>query len=216
METIKAVLFDYGMVLSGPPDPAAREEMKRILEVDDAKFHEIYWKHRDDYDRGTLKSVAYWEQVAHDLHRTLDAKKLSALIAADSALWTRPNQTMIDWAAALQQAGVKTGVLSNIGDCIGEGIVTRLPWLAAFDHCTWSYQLKLAKPDPEIYRRTAQALDAEPKDILFIDDREENIAAATALGFQAILYTTHLAFEHEMQARGLGHLLDANSCIPVL
>jgi putative hydrolase of the HAD superfamily len=38
MATIKAVLFDYGRVLSGPPDPAAREEMKQILGVDEERF----------------------------------------------------------------------------------------------------------------------------------------------------------------------------------
>ncbi|HEY4211650.1 MAG TPA: hypothetical protein VGM84_09240, partial [Steroidobacteraceae bacterium] len=47
-----------------------------------------------------------------------------------------------------------------------------------------------------------------PDHILFIDDREDNIAAAAALGFQTIHYTTHAAFEHEMRTRGLSHLLD--------
>ena len=207
METIKAVLFDYGMVLSGPPDPAAREEMKRILEVDDAKFHEIYWKHRDDYDRGTLKSVAYWEQVAHDLHRTLDAKKLSALIAADSALWTRPNQTMIDWAAALQQAGVKTGVLSNIGDAMEAGIVARFPWIGDFTHRTFSHRLGMAKPDRAIYLHAAEGLGVSPEKILFIDDREENIAAARAVGMHAIQYIDHTDFQQQMQAAEFGGII---------
>ena len=207
METIKAVLFDYGMVLSGPPDPAAREEMKRILEVDDAKFHEIYWKHRDDYDRGTLKSVAYWEQVAHDLHRTLDAKKLSALIAADSALWTRPNQTMIDWAAALQQAGVKTGVLSNIGDAMEAGIVARFPWIADFTHRTFSHRLGIAKPDAAIYQHAAEGLGVPTGEILFVDDREENVAAARAAGMHAIQYIDHADFLQQMQAAGFSGLI---------
>jgi putative hydrolase of the HAD superfamily len=207
MEKIKAVLFDYGMVLSGPPDPTAREEMKRILDVDDERFREIYWKHRDDYDRGTLNSAAYWERVAHDLHRPLDAKKLSALIAFDSALWTRPNQTMIDWAAALQRAGVKTGVLSNIGDAMEAGIVARFPWIGDFTHRTFSHRLGMAKPDKAIYLHAAEGLGAAPEEILFIDDREENIAAAHAVGMQAIQYMDHADFQQRMQAAGFSGLL---------
>jgi putative hydrolase of the HAD superfamily len=207
MTKINAVLFDYGMVLSGPPDPAAREEMRRILNVDEEPFRAIYWKHRDDYDRGTLNSVAYWEHVAHDLHRTLDARQLSALIGADSALWSQPNQAMIEWAAALQRAGIKTGILSNIGDAMEAGIMARFPWLAEFHHKTFSHRLGMAKPDAAIYRHAAEGLGVPPAEILFVDDREENIAAAQAAGMNAIQYRDHAAFEQAMRAEGYASLL---------
>jgi putative hydrolase of the HAD superfamily len=207
MENIHAVLFDYGLVLSGPPDPAAREEMKQILGVDEERFRAIYWRHRDDYDRGTLNSVAYWERVAHDLHRPLDAKKLSALIAADNAHWTQPNQAMIDWAAALQSAGIKTGILSNIGDAMEAGIVARFPWIADFTHRTFSHRLGIAKPDAAIYQHAAEGLGVPTGEILFVDDREENVAAARAAGMHAIQYIDHADFLQQMQAAGFSGLI---------
>ena len=207
MEDIRAVLFDYGLVLSGPPDPAAREEMKQILGVDEERFRAIYWRHRDDYDRGTLNSVAYWERVAHDLHRPLDAKKLSALIAADNAHWTQPNQAMIDWAAALQSAGIKTGILSNIGDAMEAGIVARFPWIADFTHRTFSHRLGIAKPDAAIYQHSAEGLGVPTGEILFVDDREENVAAARAAGMHAIQYIDHADFLQQMQAAGFSGLI---------
>jgi len=207
MENIRAVLFDYGLVLSGPPDPAAREEMKQILGVDEERFRAIYWRHRDDYDRGTLNSVAYWERVAHDLHRPLDAKKLSALIAADNAHWTQPNQAMIDWAAALQSAGIKTGILSNIGDAMEAGIVARFPWIADFTHRTFSHRLGIAKPDAAIYQHSAEGLGVPTGEILFVDDREENVAAARAAGMHAIQYIDHADFLQQMQAAGFSGLI---------
>ena len=207
MENIHAVLFDYGLVLSGPPDPAAREEMKQILGVDEERFRAIYWRHRDDYDRGTLNSVAYWERVAHDLHRPLDAKKLSALIAADNAHWTQPNQAMIDWAAALQSAGIKTGILSNIGDAMEAGIVARFPWIADFTHRTFSHRLGIAKPDAAIYQHSAEGLGVPTGEILFVDDREENVAAARAAGMHAIQYIDHADFLQQMQAAGFSGLI---------
>jgi len=207
MENIRAVLFDYGLVLSGPPDPAAREEMKQILGVDEERFRAIYWRHRDDYDRGTLNSVAYWERVAHDLNRPLDAKKLSALIAADNAHWTQPNQAMIDWAAALQSAGIKTGILSNIGDAMEAGIVARFPWIADFTHRTFSHRLGIAKPDAAIYQHAAEGLGVPTGEILFVDDREENVAAARAAGMHAIQYIDHADFLQQMQAAGFSGLI---------
>jgi len=116
---------------------------------------------------------------------------------------------MVEWAGRLQRAGVRTGILSNIGDSIAEALVERFPWLSGFDHCTWSHALLMAKPEPAIYLVTAQALKTPPANILFIDDREENVEAASAIGFQAIHYTDHPAFEREMRARGFASLLDA-------
>jgi putative hydrolase of the HAD superfamily len=207
MTTIKAVLFDYGRVLSGPPDPTAREEMKRILGVDEERFKAIYWKHRDDYDRGTLNSVAYWEHVARDLHRPLDARELSTLISADNDVWTQPNQAMIAWAAALQRAGILTGVLSNMGDAMEAGIVARFPWLAEFNHKTFSHRLGMAKPDAAIYRHAAEGLGVAAEEILFVDDLAENITAARAAGMNAIQYTGQAEFEAAMRAAGWGRLL---------
>jgi putative hydrolase of the HAD superfamily len=208
MPSVKAVLFDYGLVLSGPPDPNAWEHLKILLNANEAAFHEAYWKHRDAYDRGSLTAEAYWQQVAHGLGRTLDEPTTRQLIADDTDVWTQPNQPMIDWAAALQRAGMKTGILSNIGDAMEREIVARTPWLAGFSHHTFSHRLKMAKPEPAIYAHAAEGLQTAPADVLFIDDREENIAAAHAAGMQAVRYTNHDDFLRVMREQGYGDLLN--------
>jgi putative hydrolase of the HAD superfamily len=115
---------------------------------------------------------------------------------------------MLAWAQSLQQAGITTGILSNIGDAMAAGYIARFEWLTGFDHCTWSHTLNLAKPEAAIYAHAAESLHTPPANILFIDDRIENIHAAHAAGMQAIQYLNHAAFEQEMQARGLSALLD--------
>jgi putative hydrolase of the HAD superfamily len=87
------------------------------------------------------------------------------------------------------------------------GLRARYRWIDDFTHNTWSHALNLAKPEPAIYRHAAEGLRTPPENILFIDDRIENIEAALAAGMQAIHYTTHDAFEKEMHARNLDHLL---------
>ena len=205
---IDAVLFDYGQVLSTPPDPAAWARMRIITGLDESALHAAYWADRHEYDRGTLTGPAYWHAVAAHAGITLSPEQLAALLTADTDLWTSLNLPMVEWAARLQVAGIRTGILSNIGDSMAEGICAKFPWLSGFDHCTWSHALFLAKPEAAIYLKTAEALDTPAANILFIDDREENIAAAAALGFQTIRYTTHAEFEREMHDRSLDWLLD--------
>jgi len=205
---INAVLFDYGQVLSGPPDPAAWAQMRAVTGLDEDPLHAGYWAHRNDYDRGTLSGRDYWHAVASHAGAAFDAAQIDALLAADTDLWTQLNLPMVEWAARLQRAGIRTGILSNIGDDIADRICTKFGWLSGFDHCTWSHALRMAKPEPEIYLKTAEALKTPPGNILFIDDREDNIAAAKEVGMQAIRYTTHADFEREMRQRGLAWLLD--------
>ena len=203
---IQAVLFDYGIVLTGPPDAAAWARMLDITGLDESVFAPAYWAPRHDYDRGFLTGSEYWLAAGHHAGLKLTNSQVVELIDADNQLWTGVNQPMVDWALRLQSAGTPTGVLSNLGDEMTIGVVARQAWLSGFNHLVWSYSLKLAKPDPEIYRMTAEGFGYDPAHILFIDDRENNVAGAIAAGMQTILYTTQPAFEGEMQARGFEYL----------
>jgi len=205
---IDVVLFDFGMVLSAPPDPAAWSILRSLAGLDEDRLQASYWAFRHDYDRGALTGPAYWHAVAADTGITLDDAQIAALLAADVDVWTQLNIPMVEWAGSLQRAGVRTAILSNIGDKMAEGIVARLPWLSGFEHCTWSHELFMAKPEPAIFIKTAEALNTAPANILFIDDRKENVEGAAAIGMQSIHYTGHASFEREMRSRGFASLLD--------
>lgn len=202
---IQAVLFDYGMVLTGPPDPTAWDRMKQLTGHDEATLHAAYWAPRHAYDRGDLSGLAYWSQVAGP---EAQDPVLTQLIDADTDLWTVPNQPMIDWALRLQRAGIRTGILSNLGDAMMHGVLARFPWLSGFHHLTWSHTLNLAKPELAIYAHAAKGLDTLPNHILFVDDRADNLEAARRAGMHTLRYSTHEAFTAEMHARGLHALLD--------
>lgn len=207
---IRGVLFDYGLVLSGPPREAAWEHLKSLLSASEESLHAAYWEPRHDYDRGVLNGTTYWETVANQLGQShILPSQLKALQETDADMWTAPNHEMIAWAAALQAQGIRTAILSNLGDDMERGVRERCAWLQDFDHHTFSHALGTAKPDPVIYRHAAQGMGLSPDEILFIDDREENINAAQAFGMHAIRYTDHETFVQELRERnleGLPHL----------
>ena len=208
MTPVEAVLFDYGMVLSGPPDPTAWARMRTIAGLSEDHLHHGYWSHRHAYDRGDLTDEAFWNKAAAGAGITLTPAQLTALIAADIDLWGQLNPPMLDWVHRLQRSGIRTGILSNMGDAMETGLRARHPWIEAFDHHTWSHTLNIAKPEPAIYRHAAEGMATPAANILFIDDRAENIAAALAAGMQAIQYSDHPTFEQEMRTRGLTPLLE--------
>jgi putative hydrolase of the HAD superfamily len=207
MRMICAVLFDYGMVLSGPPDAEQRKRMEELLNADSESFGTAYWKFRDDYDRGTLTAETYWIAVAEAVGQKLDAAVLAELIEADTAHWGQPNEPMITWAGELQRAGVRTGILSNLGDAMEVGLHVRLPWLSGFHHKTFSHRLGIAKPDAAIYEHAIEGMSVAPAEILFIDDREENVVAARAAGMTAIQYGDHAKFLAQLSELGFPQAL---------
>lgn len=199
MPQIRAVLFDFGLVLSGPPDPLSWQRIQAILQTTDAALHESYWRHRHDYDLGVLTGTDFWRTVAAELNHPLTRDELTELLATDVILWTQPNQPMIDWALALQNANIATGILSNMGDAMETGILERCAWMAGFPHHTFSHRLRIAKPDERIYQHALSGVGQPAHATLFIDDRIENIQAARALGMHAIHYPTHDALLHALE-----------------
>ncbi len=57
-----------------------------------------------------------------------------------------------------------------------------------FDELYLSYEMKMAKPDKEIYQELLRRENIEASECLFIDDSKDNILAAQELGIQTYLY----------------------------
>lgn len=203
MPSIRAVLFDFGLVLSGPPDPLAHRRMETILNTTHAALEVPYWRYRHDYDLGVLSGVEFWRAVGADLGHPPREDELAQLLQADVDLWTQPNQPMIDWAMALQRVGISTGILSNMGDAMESGIIERFSWLAGFPHHTFSHRLRIAKPDERIYHHAINGVGQPAEATLFVDDRIENIEAARKVGLNAIQYSVHDSFVLAIQDANL-------------
>ena len=205
---IGAVLFDFGRVLSTDQSEEDWGRMVRLSGIAEERLHASYWAHRDEYDRGELTGVTYWQTVARDCGTAFAPERIAELMDADVDSWGHPNTPMVEWAGRLTRAGVKTGVLSNIGDAMEDGLRARHTWIRAFTHCTWSHRYGMAKPDAELYRISVEGLGCAAAEVLFIDDRETNVEGAVRAGLKAIQYADWAAFLVEMRRRNYGGLLD--------
>jgi putative hydrolase of the HAD superfamily len=56
-----------------------------------------------------------------------------------------------------------------------------------FDKCYLSYEMKMAKPDVEIFEAVLQDAYLKPEECLFLDDGIKNIETASRLGIQTYL-----------------------------
>ena len=56
------------------------------------------------------------------------------------------------------------------------------------DRFIFSHRFKVAKPDPEIFRRAIELLGTQPQNTAFVDDMLENVLAARSVGLRAYQY----------------------------
>jgi putative hydrolase of the HAD superfamily len=199
---LQAVIFDYGEVLSGPPNPQAHQNLLKIAGVEEELFEKAYWAHRLDYDADILNGQTYWQAVARDTEAHFTPQQIEQLMEQDAAMWMDLNQAMVAWIPKIKQAGLKLGILSNMGYGVLGYIRPRFEWLDQFDHLTWSCELGVVKPDPAIYLHTLKKLQAPPQQTLFIDNLEKNIVAAESVGLQALLFTHVDQLQKDLNERG--------------
>ena len=195
---IRAVVFDYGMVLTGPPDPTAYATLLRITGLTAERFEEFYWADRHAYDEGKLTGFGFWQKIVDDAGLDLGPAEIEELNLWDARMWTTQNGAMLAWQQELKRRGVLTAILSNMGDSVHENIEREFDWLRRFDVLVWSYQLGIAKPAPAIYRHVMEELGTEPEETIFIDDKKVNIEAADALGMKGILFTSVTQFRADL------------------
>jgi len=184
-----AVIFDYGNVLSAPQGHAEIETMTSILNVSSDDFHQAYWSFRLSYDEAGLDDVGYWQQVAQLLSRSLTQQQIASLVEVDGRSWSYPDPVLPHWAREVRAAGIKTALLSNMPTSVRDHIL-RCDWLPRFDQQIFSCDLRVAKPAEEIFRHCLKGLDVDPQEVLFLDDRPENVQAAETLGLHGIVCTT--------------------------
>ena len=199
---IRAVILDFGEVISQAPDQAAISTMAEIFSLPEDRFRHLYSAFRVPYDRGDLSAAEYWAGLARAAGVELSASQVRQLRETDVVMWSRINSSVLRWAEDLRSAGMKTAVLSNMHDDMVQHLRRDEGWEKRFDCLTLSSAIRMAKPDAEIFEHCLACLRVSPREALFVDDRSLNVQAAQALGIQGIVANSPAELRRQLDAIG--------------
>lgn len=202
VQAIRAVILDYGDVISLPRDPAVLIEMAAIYKLPEDEFRKLYDFFRHDYDRGSFDAVEYWTRIAEKAGVTPTADDITRLRDADVRMWARLNHAVLRWADQLRTAGFKTAVLSNMHHDMVERVRGNGDWSRRFNCLTLSSAIKMAKPEPAIFKYCLNSLGVSAEEALFIDDREPNVRAAEEVGIRGIVAPSTEELKEKLKAIG--------------
>ena len=197
---VDAVIFDIGNVLiRWQPEvyyDATIGVEKRIEMFAEVDLHGL----QDILDRGAdFKDLFY--QTADDNPKWRDE------IRAWHGNWTKLAQPEIPHSVNLMRAlrakGIPVFALTNFG--VGSFVLSeqQFPFLREFDKRYISGELKLAKPEPEIYAALEIDCGIAPEHLLFTDDRTDNIDTAQSRGWQTHLFESPQGWANHLVEAGL-------------
>jgi putative hydrolase of the HAD superfamily len=185
----RAILFDYGNVLSKPQRADKIQAMSSRLNVSVDEFLEAYRLGRGAYDSGQAPAQ-YWQSVLHELGRqALWSKPLFAsLIEDDTESWSDYREEVWTLAERFRARGGLTAFLSNNVPPLMARLRAERRLEEMFDLVIASCEVGTAKPEDEIFLRCIRGLRIAPEDALFVDDHPANTEAAGRLGLRTFLF----------------------------
>jgi 2-haloacid dehalogenase len=109
----------------------------------------------------------------------------------------------VDLLAELRTRGVPLFALSNWSAETFPIALKRFDFLQWFRGILLSGEVRLLKPDPEIFRLCLETFSIDPVRAVYIDDLGPNVEAAAALGMHGIRFTDPAALRAELATLGL-------------
>ncbi len=171
----KTIIFDFFDVVHKDPQKAW---FKKHGYSREGGFAEA----SDKLDNGTLDYEGYIKQFALLSGQTPDQVKadFKASAALDEGVFALLHEL---------QGQHRLGLLSNTTPDEIHPILERHSIKPLFDEIVISAEVKMSKPDPEIFRLMLRRMNASADDAIFIDDNMHNVEAAGTVGITGICYT---------------------------
>ena len=198
--SIEAVIFDIGNVLiEWQPeryyDATIGEDRRKAMfsEVDLARMNELV-----DLGHPFRETIYGWAEK----HPNWQSE-----IRMWHDNWIEMACPVIDHSVqlmkALQARGVPVFSLTNFGIQSYDFAATHYPFMRDFDRDFISGHMRVIKPDPTIYQMVESASGLSGAELIFTDDRADNIAAAQALGWQTHLFEGAEGWAQRLVSEGL-------------
>lgn len=198
------IYFDMGNVLLYFSHEKMAEQMAQVVGIPPPRAWQILFEAESglewSYERGELSREQFYNRFCEVAGVRAD---IDVLDVAGSDIF-EPHAPMCGLASQLASAGYRLGVCSNTTLSHWNHCVSRFGVLStAFAIYSLSFQLGAMKPSPAFYLAAAKLAGVSPSGIFFIDDRAENVAAAKAVGWDAVLYESASQVKEELCRRGL-------------
>jgi putative hydrolase of the HAD superfamily len=194
-------LWDIGgVVLSNAWDHAARAAAVQRFGLEGAEFERRHERVVVDFETGRMDLATYLSETVFYQPRSFTALEFDRFMREQST----PKPSALALAVELRRRGeVLMAALNNESRELNEFRIRTFQLTDAFDLFLSSCYTGHRKPEAEAYQNALQLTQRAPDEALFLDDRPENIEAASRLGLATILVEDPRRLVEELNAFGI-------------
>jgi putative hydrolase of the HAD superfamily len=197
-----AILFDVGgVLLTNGWDQRERAIVVQRFDLDLAVFEARHPTPNDAWERGAITADEYLDATVFYEPRSFTPEQFLTAICEQSLELPNGALGILGELAASDKCIV--GVLNNEARETNEYRFNRYGLRKYVKVAFSSCYVGLRKPGAPIYRRALDILGVPPQRLLFIDDRQENVAGAESVGMKTIRFTGAAALRPQLQNLGV-------------
>ena len=196
----QAVVFDFGGVMAGEDVEAVVRFIRESLHLSKEEFEKANQQKRLALQQGQTHAE-FWIGLAKTKGIKLP-KNWGETLYAVMKDTIKVNSQMYVLVDQLREKKMSVALFSNV-DEHRAAFIRNYGWYEPFNPCVLSCDIGVNKPDPKAYAILLQKLKLPAKDVVFIDDREDNVQAAKELGIDAILFKSEEQVRDELHQRGV-------------
>ena len=198
---MKAIVFDLGKVLVDFDYSVAARKIAALSKLSPEQIYDfvchspLLWQ----YETGQLTSREFFEKIKAETGFSGDIDQFSDSFANIFV----PIDEMVEFHTKVCGQGYRTFIFSNTNDFAVTHIRRTFPFFSNFDDYILSYQHGVMKPDERLYAVVERQSGASGAEIVYLDDRPENVEAGAARGWHAILHQSPEQTLGEIRKLGL-------------
>ena len=185
---IEFVYFDLGNILLSFDPVLACNGLARLMNVTPIQAREALYDSglEEEYEHGRVSSHQFANRLREHFGRPESEVFDDEIVESVSNMF-QPIRSMEGVLDSVRSAGYGVGLLSNT--CLGHWTWIEQQQFAvmdfAFDTTILSFEVGSMKPDRKIYQIAEESANVAVEQILFLDDRQQNVDAARSYGWQA-------------------------------
>lgn len=195
------LVFDLGKVLVDFDYSIAARRIAPLCSspCDPAKFFTQHAGLLEQYELGKFTTQEFYNKIKATSGFSGSEAEFSSFFAD---IFT-PMQEMIDLQSELRKTRLPAYIFSNTNSLAVEYIRKRFPFFSDFDGYVLSYEHGSMKPSPRLYEIVERASGRRGAEIVYMDDRPENVEAGAARGWRTILHESADATRSALQQFGI-------------
>lgn len=199
---IKGVYFDFGGVVSDETEKKIVERVSELFDIDINQNKNHLLDLVSELEKGKINEKEFWKSLKQKTNKKLPHYMFAKLWIRKYFKKVQIHENVLRLIKELKKNEYIVGLLSNNNKPYAK-FLKKKGYYKIFNPVVLSCEVGYRKPEREIYEIALQKIELKPQEVVFVDDRQENVDAAKKFGIHAFVFKDFEQFRKDLISIGV-------------